>query len=339
MKRYKRLIARIIISSGIVINTIPTHLNATGLPTFDITNATQMIIDYTQQLKEFFEYEKQLKALGIDTSGLNSLVGALKNSWKDIENLSNKLQNMDLNALTSMASQTNDTCSDLKSKSNYFSKKLSEEEKRLKEQFKGGDSKLIETQACANMLSNRQAIEDINNNDKIDAQNELQKGNIQGYKEKTKNIQERNIKLNNDNIKAKSIHIATVINSYNEYNKKNGGLREKHQQMKKEINKQVKDLTGGGFKEVTQKEREEAALDIQAKILSMLTDQYELSIKTSNMMAVMMQESLSARQMETQKEIEEREKNKKKLNKDVFRDIKTDYKKDQFGMPEFRERK
>lgn len=304
-----------------------------NIPVIDFTSITQQITSYIQQIQDFMMYEKELAKMGVDFNTISSFISSMQDQWNKINDLHNTIQGMNSNALEKMQTETRQTCDEFKNESTYFNEAFRKETENLQKTFtsKGQtlSTKELETQACINLLSNDTIINDSNKNDLIEAQNALQNNDYETFKQKTNQVSERKKKFHNQNIQNQANQINRVINSYNQYVKKNEGLQTHHQNIKKELDERIKEVAS---KDENQKAQ--ASLDLQKHIIDLLIDQYEVMQTTSNMLAVILQNSLPNEAM-TQEEIKKQNENLKELDEDIFRNPQTNYKKDAFGLPNF----
>lgn len=305
-----------------------------NIPVIDFSSITQQISSYITQIQDLMMFEKQLSKLGVDFNQLSSFISSIQDQWNKINNLNDKLQSIQYNALKEMQQKNKQTCDEFANESNFFRDKLEKEKEKITQTLKGNstisiDSSLIEQQACANVLQDNKNIEDANKNDLIEAQNALQKNDYTTYHTKVHQVENRKKKIYNQNIQNQAQQIATVTHNYNEYIKKTDGKRQEYEKIKKELENQIKKVASKN-----ESEKAQAALMLQQKMIEILLDQYEVMQTTSNMLAVILQYSLPNEAL-TQEEIKKQNENLKELDKDIFRNPKTDYKKDALGFPEF----
>lgn len=318
----RKFIISAITSSFLMVNT-----SSAMMPVFDAQALIQDTMSYIQdtqalvnQIKDMMMFDKQLAAMGIDLSQINGFINQMKDSWEQLNEMRDKVEN--ITNLENLWNELQGDCNILKQNS-QFADMIKEKAK----DFKGlVDSKFAEVQACAELVGNKEVQQELEKKSLIEAQQCLIEDDSQCFKQKLKEVNENRKKLEEHKNKTQYAAISKVTNAYRGYDNSTKGTKAEIQKSADDLQKEVSKLSG---KE--EKYQREVGIKIQQMMLDILVKQYDLMQNTSNMMAVMIQQSqqIYDKKIETDKEL----KLNSKFNDAL--DSCEEVKKDDFGFPNF----
>lgn len=173
MIRKKPSILTIIVFLAISANTAKANL-----PVIDISSIAQSILQYTQMIKEFTRYEAELRALGIDTGRVGSILQGLDDIGRDITSGIDTL-NKETNEFAKMFERINTNCAFL-AKSDTFKESMNNQ---IEQRYKDNNKKEAETLACIDMINNPIVMIETKDEFRLKANEALKNKDYKAYKE------------------------------------------------------------------------------------------------------------------------------------------------------------
>ncbi|TLD79952.1 hypothetical protein LS68_008925 [Helicobacter sp. MIT 05-5293] len=239
-----------------------------NMPVIDISSIAQSILSYTQQIQEFVKYEAELRAMGIDTGRVGSILQKIDNIGN---NIINGINNTDFdNPYALLFEKINEHCEFLK-KHDLFKQEsdLAEkayEDKEYNEQF-------AQSFACTDTLNKPITMIGLKDELKKQANEFLKNKDYAAYKEVLDNL--KRVKMAQEFVKEQVTDkkLQTWGNFYKKFLKNKPNIKEN-----------VKTLIESATKSQNPTEVANTANAILAQMLELAMIQYEMSTQSNDIL-------------------------------------------------------
>lgn len=311
------MILSLTLSTSICMNTTQANM-----PVFDFSNLSQSVMSYYQQIQDIMMYEKELAAMGIDFSKINSFIHQMQDGWEQLQDMKDKLEHT--TNLDNVWNALKNDCNELK-KNPQFAEMIQQKANAIKGYV---ESQFAETQACAELLGDKKVQEQLEAKNLTKAQQCLIDNDRDCYEKTMKKVYENREKIKDSTMKKQYATITKITSNYSAYDNSKSGERKKLEEDKKKLEDEMKQIYGKD-----EKTQREIVLKVQQMILEILMNQYDLMQNTSNMLATMIQQSKQIYDTKIEKKEEDY-----KLESEFNESLKKcqEVQKDSFGFPNYK---